>query len=376
MVSKGDLGVSYLIAVGVGLFGALSSGLLVPFAGGRLLLDPNSLLALFSGFIVATGFTASGVGLMKSEFTDERVWRVAKWGTAGLGLPVMLVVGIAVFRYHALAGLGWQSVAMINIAGGGVVGILIGTIIELRAEHAQTKTLNQRNTVFLRLFRHDIRTSANLVLGYVNELVDDTPDSAESAGIVREQIDHIMRLSETARHLDALGADEGARPMNLSLILEESISDLRADFPDAEIHTDIAPEAFVRANDTLEPVVDNLLRNAVEHNDGDPRVTVSLRQAGPSDRFVELEIRDNGPGFPEHELDVHATDIETDLKHSDGVGLWLARWVVDTYDGEITLENNPDRGAVVTVDLPPADLEQSWYALREADPGAFERLFS
>ncbi|MFB6109135.1 MAG: hypothetical protein ABEJ82_09925 [Haloplanus sp.] len=37
------------------------------------------------------------------------------------------------------------------------------------------------------------------------------------------------------------------------------------------------------------------------------------------------------------------------------IGLWQIRWIVTTYDGDLTVENAPEGGAVVTVTLPAAD---------------------
>jgi two-component system OmpR family sensor kinase len=81
-------------------------------------------------------------------------------------------------------------------------------------------------------------------------------------------------------------------------------------------------------------------------------------QRGPTARgdAVRLRVADDGPGFTDAELAVHADDAvtETALQHSDGVGLWLVRWIVDAYGGEFAVRNADDGGAVVTVTLPAA----------------------
>jgi signal transduction histidine kinase len=91
---------------------------------------------------------------------------------------------------------------------------------------------------------------------------------------------------------------------------------------------------------------------------------VTVRPAGDT---VLFRVADDGPGFTDAELAVHADAeaTETALRHSDGVGLWLVRWIVDAYDGDVTVENGDDCGAVVTVRLPPARDESS----SNPDPG-------
>jgi signal transduction histidine kinase len=348
MVSKGDLGVTYLVTVGVVLFGILSSGLL-PFSASMT--RSTSLLGATMGFMVAGGFTLTGVGLARSDLDGNRVWRVAAWSTLGLGVPTLLSVLLIQWAPWTLSGLGWRSVVIVNIAAGGVVGVLVGALLELRAEHERTRTLNQRNTVFLRLFRHDIRTSVNVVRGHLNLVAGDCPTRVGSVEVIDDQLDHIERLSEAANRLDDLESMTETAPVDLGALVADRVDELRRVQGDATVETRIERETYVRANDLLASVVDNLLRNAIEHNDDDPWLRVTVTPRGET---VELRVRDDGPGFSESELAVHSRATETALNHSDGVGLWLVRWIVDSYDGTFTAENVAGDGAVVTVTLPVA----------------------
>lgn len=351
MVSKGDLGVGYLVAVGIALFGALTSGLLLPGDSAGIAMTPDAVLAILTASTVAAGFTVSGIGLANSELSGERIWRVALWGTVGLGVPTVLIVLLAGFFREALAGLGWPSVAMVNVAGGGVVGILVGTITELKAEHDRTIALNQRNTVFLRLFRHDIRNSVTAALGHLDLIADDPSSADRSIEIVQRRIDRIAELSEAARQLDELESHSTTEPVDLLALVRDRLEDLRRTYPAVEFETDLPSEATVAANDLLASVLDNVLLNAIEHNDGEPEVRVTIARDEPS---VELRIEDDGPGFSENELSVHADANETAMRHSDGIGLWLARWIVDSYGGDLSIGNAETGGAVVTVELPLA----------------------
>jgi len=409
MVSKGDLGVSYLVAVGVVLFGAFSAGMLRPFRSGAAM-ESRSLLGLSMGIMIAGSFLVTGVGLAQSTLDDDRVWRVAGWSTLGLGVPTLLAVVVVLLAPSLLRGIGWRSVIIVNIAAGGVVGVLVGSLLELRAEHERTRTLNQRNTVFLRLFRHDIRTSLNLIRGHLELVVTDGATPLQSADVIRDHLAHIERLSDAANRLDDLESMVETVPVNLGALVRDRIDELRQSTDSVTVETDI-DEAHVAANELLSSVVDNLLRNAVEHGstgsqtksddavehgstgsqtksddavergstsnrteaDGDPwlRVTVQPTDGGDA---VRLRIEDDGPGFTDAELAVHADAgaTETALQHSDGVGLWLVRWIVDAYDGRFEIENAADGGAVVTVTLPRADEPAPSAPTSEPTPSAAE----
>ncbi|WP_049935228.1 sensor histidine kinase [Haloplanus natans] len=394
MVSKGDLGVSYLVAVGVVLFGVFSVGVLRPFGSGTAM-ESRSLLGLSMGIMIAGSFLVTGVGLARSTLDDERVWRVAGWSTLGLGVPTLLAVVVVLLAPSLLRGIGWRSVVIVDIAAGGVVGVLVGSLLELRAEHERTRTLNQRNTVFLRLFRHDIRTSLNLIRGHLKLVVTDGSTPLQSADVIRDHLAHIERLSDAAKRLDDLESMVETVPVNFGALVRDRIDELRQSTDSVTVETDI-DETHVAANELLSSVVDNLLRNAVEHGstsnrtgtgdavehgstgseseaDGGPwlRVTVQPTDGGDA---VRLRIEDDGPGFTDAELAVHADAraTETALQHSDGVGLWLVRWIVDAYDGRVDIGNADDGGAVVTVTLPRADEPPTGASVPESTPSAAE----
>ena len=382
MVSKGDLGVSYLVAVGVVLFGVFSAGVLLPVDAVR----SRSILGLSMGIMIAGSFLVTGIGLARSSLDDERVWRVAGWSTLGLGVPTLFAVLVILVVPSMLSGLGWRSIVLVNIAAGGVVGVLVGSLLELRAEHERTRTLNQRNTVFLRLFRHDIRTSVNLIRGHLDLAAGDGETPLGSTDVIHDHLAHIERLSDAANRLDDLESMTETGSIDLGALVRDRLDVMQRSTDAVAVETEIHPESYVRANGLLTSVVDNLLRNAVEHGSTSsppgaddavehgstssppsgtaPSLRVTVRPAGDT---VLFRVADDGPGFTDAELAVHADAeaTETALRHSDGVGLWLVRWIVDAYDGDVTVENGDDCGAVVTVRLPPARDEPS----SNPDPG-------
>ncbi|MFB6102181.1 MAG: hypothetical protein ABEJ73_06405 [Haloplanus sp.] len=128
MASKGVLGTSYLVSVGIVLFGSLT-GVLVPPGTGLATTESTSLLGLCLGVMVAGCFTLTGVGLSHSGLDGERVWRVAAWSTLGLGVPTLLSVFLLLWVPATLGGVGWRSVVMVDITAGGVVGVLVGALL-------------------------------------------------------------------------------------------------------------------------------------------------------------------------------------------------------------------------------------------------------
>ena len=106
--------------------------------------------------------------------------------------------------------------------------------------------------------------------------------------------------------------------------------------------------------DAIRIVVDNLLRNAIDHSPASGSVTVAV---GPGPRIT---IDDRGPGIPADQRErvfqpfargVHAN---TDRAAGTGIGLGLAicKRIVDGHRGQISVEDSPGGGARFIVDLP------------------------
>lgn len=76
------------------------------------------------------------------------------------------------------------------------------------------------------------------------------------------------------------------------------------------------------------------------------RGSIQPRPDGRGDRRA-VRVRDDGEGVPEHERAI------TQLDHGQGLGLWLAKWVVGSYGVELDIE--VDEGTAVTPSLPRGD---------------------
>lgn len=118
------------------------------------------------------------------------------------------------------------------------------------------------------------------------------------------------------------------------------------------------PEAMVRGDsELLRVVIDNLIRNAVQFSRVKDRVDVAVEVEGG---FVVLSVRDQGPGIPEQYLErvfdrfVQAPSVPDAGRRGTGLGLTIAKGVVDLHGGEIGVRNRPEGGCAFTVRLPLA----------------------
>jgi PAS domain S-box-containing protein len=109
---------------------------------------------------------------------------------------------------------------------------------------------------------------------------------------------------------------------------------------------------LVRGGPLLSVVFRNLLNNGIAHNDGDPRVEVSVTV---DEGAVVVRVADDGPGLPTDEADRLLGRDEWGLADDGtGVGLHMVDLVVGAYGGDVRFREGAAPGVVVEVDLPLA----------------------
>jgi PAS domain S-box-containing protein len=254
-----------------------------------------------------------------------------------------------------------------NAAGQAVRMMGTGHDITERKQAEEARAANRAKDQFLAMLSHELRTPLNVALGWARMLRDLPYDAGRAA----RGLDAIYKnLTVEARLvsdiMDVSRITKGAMPLetasvDLAGLLESALDTVRAAAAsrDVTLHTTIAPEAISLTGDAgrLQQVLWNLLSNAVKfaHEGGRVDVTVAL-QGGE----VEIAVADNGPGidpvFLPHVFEQFSqADVSPTREHGGlGLGLAIARHIVEQHGGSITAANREGGGAVFTVRLPAA----------------------
>ncbi|MFU1780630.1 PAS domain S-box protein [Haloarcula japonica] len=222
-------------------------------------------------------------------------------------------------------------------------------ITDQRERERRLKLLN-------RVLRHNLRNDLTVVLGMADALEERIGDEDRLAILHRLQrkAEEMASLSERARDMErSVRRDQyGTDPVDVHAAVSDIVSSYRDEHA-GRIETDL-PDASVAAGDgRLHRILSELLENSLEHAGDDPSVRIDV-QADP--RTVSITVADDGPGIPQHELDVVTGDEPiTQLHHGTGLGLWLVVWVTETYGGTVDFGSSSDGGTVVTLELPRID---------------------
>jgi signal transduction histidine kinase len=157
----------------------------------------------------------------------------------------------------------------------------------------------------------------------------------------------VNELLELAR-LDAGQAEPRKAPLRVDLLVEEVASSVRVD---NTVITSRPMEAIVVDADyaLLRQVMENLTHNAASRADN---VELTVVRAGDT---ITVEISDNGPGFDEEILPyVFERFRRGDNRGSTGLGMAIAKSIIDAHGGSVSAANRSTGGAIVKLHLQPS----------------------
>jgi two-component system, NtrC family, nitrogen regulation sensor histidine kinase GlnL len=197
----------------------------------------------------------------------------------------------------------------------------------------------------------------------------DQPDVGDYTGVMIREIDRLSRLVEQLLTLGAPPTPELV-PLNVHKVIREVLTLMSAELSakNIAVRLQIDPSLpDVRAEEAqLHHVFLNLVKNALEALPDRGALTITtrmetdfhiLRRGGPAaaGKFLRVEVADNGPGFPEADLERIFEPFFTTKPRGSGLGLAICERIVAGHGGDIHAENRPGGGAAVTVTLPLAE---------------------
>ena len=241
-------------------------------------------------------------------------------------------------------------------AGVAVVLVLAGLFfwnLSVRGEEARRQIEHQRRLGILgemaAILAHEIRNPLASLKGHAQLLAEKLPVESREGQKAERVVKEAIRLeSLTGNLLDFAGAG----PLNP---LETNVRELIQEAVEAagpkgfQLFFDDVPDVF-----RLDPVrilqaLGNVLRNAVEATpDGRP---VEVGVSGGKSRLA-IEVRDFGPGIDRGMEEEVFEPFVTTRATGTGLGLAVARRIVQMHGGTIVGTNHPEGGAVFTISLP------------------------
>lgn len=217
-----------------------------------------------------------------------------------------------------------------------------------------------RNSI-LSALSHDLRTPLTALVGMAETLAHGRLSDERQRYLVEAVRNQSMLISQQMTQLlDMARLSSGPHQFDMAWqpveeVLEATIRLVRGQWKDREISVDVEPGLPpIRIDAVLiERVLWNLLENAIKYSSAEAPIEVTARRAGDQ---VEIAVCDAGPGLPGPDPERLFERFRRGRSESDipglGLGLSIARTIVEAHGGTIRAENRFGGGSCFRVLLP------------------------
>ncbi|MDE4907669.1 response regulator [Methanogenium marinum] len=230
----------------------------------------------------------------------------------------------------------------------------ISTAVERAFLLKRLEVANNETNLYLDIMAHDINNANTGALGYL-EIISDSLDGKEkeyaekSLSSVNQSIDIITNVS-TIRMLHE--RTTALREVGLDAVIRMEM----VRYGNVIFHYS-GTEVFVLADDLIGQIFMNLVGNSVKFAAPHPEITITVEQDGSD---VRVCVADNGPGIPDDMKPLIFDRFRKEgSKSGKGLGLFIARSLVETYGGSIHADDrvsgSPEEGAAIWFTLKVAE---------------------
>ena len=238
---------------------------------------------------------------------------------------------------------------------------------ELRSSNAQLHRLDEAKDEFISMASHQLRTPLTSIKGYISMLLEGdmgrmTKEQEKVIGEVFISSERMVRLIGDFLNVSRLQTGKFViekHPVNLGLLVQREIDGLVQNASSRGLKFIYKMPKNMPLLDLdenkIQQVVMNFCDNAIYYSKDKGKITVSLT---PVDSCVEFTVTDNGIGVPKDEQThlfnkfFRATNARRARPDGTGVGLFLAKKVVDDHGGSIIFESTEGKGSTFGFRLP------------------------
>lgn len=240
------------------------------------------------------------------------------------------------------------------------IGQLVNAFNQMSSDLAHANHLRRQMTADI---AHDLRTPLTVVTGYLEGLRDGTlgatPERFETMHQEAVQLQHLV---EDLRTLSLADAGELSLEMKATAPHEFMQDVARSYEPLAQqstitlhVEADEALPAVSMDPQRMMQVMGNLLTNALRYTPAGGTITLRARQDGDA---LCLQVHDTGPGIPPEKLPYifhrfyRADESRSQNGGESGLGLAIAKSIVQAHGGSIHAESAPGQGTTIHICLP------------------------
>jgi two-component system sensor histidine kinase RegB len=299
-------------------------------------------------------------------------WLVTGLVVACYSSLVFFHVPLSHLHVHALEGIGLD----IHLAGmwlgfvvsAGIIAVFVARIGHSLREYdrliaqAREEALESERMLALGTLAagaaHELGTPLATMAVLTREMREDyagQPELVRSLELLRTQVDRCKDILSSLAASTGKARAESASSMMLDDFLEQTFQRWRDTRPAVQFDCTLqgsSPAPQIAADRTLGMALVNLLDNAADASPDCIEI-----QGGWNSKTLNLSIRDYGHGLaPETAARIGTPFFTTKHETGMGLGLYLARMILERFGGNVELNNHPDGGTVTAIRLPLKNL--------------------
>ncbi len=240
------------------------------------------------------------------------------------------------------------------------------------AEHSariEAELASKVKSEFISNMSHELRTPLNTVIGFSKILAEqdrghvDSDEVVEYANLIHDAAVHLLSVVNDILDISKIQSGRytlDARELDVGGILEDQIRTFReeAKMSGVTVASRFPPELPpIRGDEAkLTQIFNNILSNAIKFTRSEG--TVTIEAARLPDDAVAVFIRDTGVGMTPDELEIaqqpfgQVDGSRTRWREGTGLGLPIAKSLVELHGGEIQIRSKKDVGTEVAILLP------------------------
>lgn len=238
---------------------------------------------------------------------------------------------------------------------------------ELMELSSKLDKANKEKNDFIGILSHDMRNPISTIMG-ISEFIYENIDSLskEEINSLVEDVKNcsIKSMDIMANLLDINSIESGNWDEKEEKInLEELIKQIRdknivlSNRKNIEIifSNEMNNMEIISVKMCLEHIINNILSNAIKYSPFNKKIYITLRSHSSN---VSIEIKDEGPGFSEHDKKsiyqkfAKLSNKPTGGEPSSGLGLYIIKKLSEIIKSKINLESEPGKGATFTLKIP------------------------
>jgi len=244
------------------------------------------------------------------------------------------------------------------------------TRVAERKARVEAELAHRVKSEFIANMSHELRTPLNTVLGFSKLLKEHgdhrltDADIVQYAGLINAAADHLLAVINDILDISKLQSGTyalDAFEVDLAAVLKDCVATNRRAAADAGIELSLRLAYSlpgVRGDDTkLAQIFNNLVSNALKFTSKGGSVVVEAHERGRGG--VTVTVRDTGIGMTPEQVRIalepfgKVDGARTRWREGTGLGLTIAKSLVELHGGELMITSVKDKGTDVTVTLPP-----------------------